>query len=378
MKVLMLSLDPNILHQDRSAGKRMVEYAGLVERLTVVLFSSGGPVLHSLGDGGNLTIYPTSRFKPFSFLKGFWLCFRELRRGKYDLITLQEPFALSFIAFPMARLFNLPLEVQVHSTFFSPFWKESRKNTFYQFLGSVFVPRATCIRSVSERIKADLMQGLSVSESKIAVLPIFTDAKRFADAKPSFDLHAKYLQFDFIALTASRLVKQKNIELAISAVKTLAAKHPRTGLVIVGAGLHEEELRGQCAGFEKNIVFEGWSDDVVSYYKGADVFLLPSNYEGWAMSVIEAMASGTAVVMTDVGCAGEVVRNGENGVVIPIGDGTALVLALERLYTNPHERKRLAEAGRKTVLSLKPRTWGEYLLLYKKNWQDCVTAHVQK
>lgn len=374
MRVLMFSLDPNILHPERDAGKRMEDYATLVDELTIILFSTGGEKQVK----GNLTIYPTARNKPVSFLKGVWISYRELRKGRYDLMTLQEPFILSLISFPLAHLFRLPLEVQVHSTFFSPFWKESPKNTFYQFLARVFVPHATCIRAVSERIKKDLLRGLYVSEPKITVLPIFRETRRIANTEPQFDLHAKYPQFDFIALMASRLVKQKNIDLAIDAFRGLIKKHSRMGLVILGAGSHEEELKERSAGITRNIIFEGWSDDLPSYYKGADVFLLTSNYEGWAMTVIEAMAAGTAVVMTDVGCAGEVVHGGENGIVIPVGDQSALEDALKRLYRDPEGRERLALAGQKTALHLVPRTKEEYLALYKKNWQHCIEVYTKE
>lgn len=374
MRVLMHSLDPNILKPEHGTAKRMVEYSGLVDELTIVLFSSGGPKqVH-----GRLTIHPTSSFKPLSFFMGWWISFRELRKKQYDLITLQEPFILSLVSFPLAWIFNLPLEVQVHSTFFSPYWKESLKNTLYQFLARMFVPHATCIRAVSERIKKDLTDGLGASASKITVLPVFVDTKHIADAAPAFDLKKKYPQFDFIILTASRLVRQKNIELAITALKKIVSKHPRTGLVIVGAGPHEGYLRGKSKGFEKNIAFEGWADDIVSYYKGADVFVLSSNYEGWAMAVIEAMAAGTPVVMTDVGCAGEVVRNDENGIVVPIEDYNALAQAIERLHDDPAERERLARAGRETIQNLEPRTKKEYLAQYKQSWERCVEVYENK
>jgi len=373
MNILMLSLDPNILRPDSNAGKRMFEYAGLVDTLSIVLFSAGG----AKQERGNLAIYPTSRNKIISFFKGLWIGYRIVRKEKYDLITIQDPFALSFAAFPLAFLFRLPVQVQVHSTFFSPYWKESLKNTLYQLLARVFMPQATCIRAVSERIKRDLLNGLNVSESKVTVLPIFTDTAGIAHRTPSFDLRKKYVQFDFLVLIVSRLVKQKNIALAIDAMKELTQKHPRIGLVIVGEGPDRAELEHHVTRhtLRDNVIFEGWTDDVVSYYRGADVFLLTSNYEGWAMTIIEAMASGTAVVMTDVGCAGEVVRNGENGVVIPIGDQAALTAAIERLYLNPTERTRLSEAGRQTALALEPQTQEAYLARYRKGWEQCVLRH---
>lgn len=372
----MLSLDPNIMHSDRDAGKRMRQYASLTETLTIILFSTGG----SAQTTNNLTIYPTSGIRIVSFFKGLAISVRELRKKRYDLITLQEPFILSFIAFPLARLFGLPIEVQVHSTFFSPFWRESVRNMVYQWFGRVFIPKATCIRAVSERIRKDLVKGLDIPNSKISVLPVFLDTECLAHAVPAYDIRTQYPQFDFILLTASRLVRQKNIELAIRAVSALTARYPGLGLIVVGAEPHgkiryEQELKALSSGFEEHVVFTGWSDDVVSYYKGADVFLLTSNYEGWAMTVIEAMASGTAVIMTAVGCADEVVRNGENGIIIQIGDQAALVAAIERLYTDRKERERLAKAGKRTALALEPHTQEAYLARYKEGWERCIQLY---
>jgi len=329
LKVLMISLDPNIVNPESPPGKRMLDYATLVSQLTIVLFSKGGK--KQIRE--NLTIYPTSRIKIISFVKALWFSYFILRREKYDLITIQDPFVAPFIGYSLSLLFNLPLQIQVHSTFLSPFWKESWKNTLYQAFAKFFIPKSTCVRVVSERIKQSLVDEVGVSESKISVLPIFTDAKRIADSKRAFDLHKKYPQFDFIILMASRLVKQKEISLAIEIVGKLVKKYPKIGLVIVGSGPHEEHLRMEAEYFKRNIIFESWSNDLPSYYKGADVFLLTSNYEGWAMTVVEAMASGTAVVMADVGCAGEVVKNGVNGVVVtPIGNKKMFYKEIEYLY----------------------------------------------
>ena len=61
---------------------------------------------------------------------------------------------------------------------------------------------------------------------------------------------------------------------------------------------------------------EPWTDDPFSYYKTADLFLLTSNYEGYGMAVVEAMAAGCPVIMTDVGLAGEVLIDKKDGLVV--------------------------------------------------------------
>jgi len=85
----------------------------------------------------------------------------------------------------------------------------------------------------------------------------------------------------------------------------------RAGLIVVGEGKEKDRLRQQVIknGLRDNIIFEPWTDDLTSYYKSADLYLLTSNYEGYAMSAVEASLCGCPVVMTDVGCAGEVIRS---------------------------------------------------------------------
>ena len=79
--------------------------------------------------------------------------------------------------------------------------------------------------------------------------------------------------------------------------------------------------------------------------------------------------------MTDVGCAGEVVKNGLNGVIIPIGDQDALVEEIETLYKDPVRRGYLANQGQKTVRAMSPHTWEGYLSLYKESLEHCIVAH---
>ena len=83
--------------------------------------------------------------------------------------------------------------------------------------------------------------------------------------------------------------------------------------------------------------------------RSARLFVLPSNSEGVALTLLEAMATGLPIVATSVGGTPEVVVNEENGLLVPPSDPVALADALVRLWCDPTERTRLAEAGRKTV-----------------------------
>jgi len=97
---------------------------------------------------------------------------------------------------------------------------------------------------------------------------------------------------------------------------------------------------------------------------------LASNYEGWGMTVVEAMVCGCPVVMTDVGCAGELVVNGENGLVTPAGDRAALVGSINKLIADPLFREKFKKTGLVAVNRLPNK--GQYLSDYKKSWEALI------
>ena len=123
---------------------------------------------------------------------------------------------------------------------------------------------------------------------------------------------------------------------------------------------------------ERNVIIEPWRNDLASFYKCFNVLLISSNYEGWVRVAIEAMAAGLPVIMTDVGLAGEIVKDGVNGHVVPVGDEAAFLDAVCDLYRNPEKRHAFAEAGRRTIAEMKPRSQQEYLELYRKSFERCI------
>ena len=164
------------------------------------------------------------------------------------LVTAQDPFETGLAGWLIARKNNTPLQLQIHTDFASPYFKqESFLNRIRVMLAWFLIPRATRIRVVSERIKDSLVSRFTFHVSRIDVLPIFIDTERLENAPIKTDLRKKYQQFDFIVLMASRLTKEKNIPLAIEAFTEVIKKHPRAGLVIVGKGPREKELNNSSS-----------------------------------------------------------------------------------------------------------------------------------
>ena len=96
----------------------------------------------------------------------------------------------------------------------------------------------------------------------------------------------------------------------------------------------------------------GYRSDVAAVLAAADVFVLPSHFEGLPMSVIEAMLTGLPVVATDIRGPREQVVDGETGLLVPAGSVERLAAALGRLVGDAGLRARMGEAGRRRALAL--------------------------
>ena len=360
MKILMFSADPNILDKDSAAAKRMREYAKRVEKLDVLVLVTNlaVPPPSGVGLAENTRAHAlTGRF--LRFLKAFFRAWRMLKKEKYDLLVAQDiEHAV------LCWLLGGKWQMQIHTDIFSPYFvQHSVPNRMRVILAKFLIPRASCIRVVSERIKKSILRTSDVFN--IEVLPILAEPADL-NAEPK-----RFLEFDKTILMVSRLASEKNTGLAIDAMAEVVRKHPRTGLVIVGDGSEKQNLGSRIRSLElqKNIKMVGWQNDTVAYYKGADIFLLTSWYEGWGMSVVDAARYGTAVIMTDVGLAGEVIDNGKTGLVVPAGDKDALVVAILRLLESDGLRRDFIEAAARKVSEFP--TEEAYYQKMIESWQKC-------
>jgi len=102
-------------------------------------------------------------------------------------------------------------------------------------------------------------------------------------------------------------------------MEKVVEKYSQAELWIVGDGKQRQALKHEVeTRLIASVKFQGWQDDLDKFYNQADAFLLTSNSEGWGMVVVEAASFGLPIIMTDVGLAGEVIKDGESGIVIPV------------------------------------------------------------
>jgi len=364
MKVLMISTDKKIFDRNSAVSKRMVEYGDLVEELHIVVFTKQKFEMMEISN--NVVVYPTNSKNRWFYI------FDAIKVGKkvsgVDLVTTQDPFETGIVGWCLAR--GARLQVQIHTDFLSPYFviRGSVLNRIRVMISKFVLPKADSIRVVSERIRNSLIElGIIKDWTKIIVLPVFTDIEEIKNSEVKLNLRKKYPQFDFIVLIASRLSEEKNISLALSSFKKVMEKYSKTGLVIVGDGNMRDILIKQAMSLHGNVIFEPWSDDLISYYKTTDLFLNTSNYEGYGLTLIEAAASGCPIISTDVGIIGGVL-NENNVLVCNVGDGECVAQKIIIAVENKAIRGRLAEDALRAVSGVSV-SKEEYLREYKRSWE---------
>ncbi|MFT3756172.1 MAG: glycosyltransferase [Pseudoxanthomonas sp.] len=151
--------------------------------------------------------------------------------------------------------------------------------------------------------------------------------------------------------TVGRLVTLKNQQLLLDAAAQLVPSHPDLMVVLAGDGPLRGELEADTRqlGIADRVLFTGARKDVPRLLNAFDVFALPSRTEGLSIALLEACAAGLAIIATDVGGNGEIVRDGATGCLVPSNDGVALYAALDALLRSSAERRRLGDAARDWV-----------------------------
>ena len=155
----------------------------------------------------------------------------------------------------------------------------------------------------------------------------------------------------YVGGTVGRLVPQKSTSTLLRATPTLLRFEPSTRVLILGDGPRRSELENEARtlGIEDHVTFLGYSDDLQSIYSAMDVFVLPSKYEGFPISLLEVMAMGTPIVATDVVGITDVISDGFNGLLVPFDDPQELSSAIERAISTEPLRRVLSENAREFV-----------------------------
>ncbi len=154
---------------------------------------------------------------------------------------------------------------------------------------------------------------------------------------------------ELVVGTVGRMVREKGYLELFEAARIVCSFRPNVRFLVIGdrdADKADAITEGDVRAAEGEVVFAGWREDVAELMALMDVFVLPSWREGMPRSAIEAAASGLPLVLTDIRGCREVVRDGVEGLLVPVRDPRRLADAISRLLDDPALRRRLGTAAR--------------------------------
>jgi glycosyltransferase involved in cell wall biosynthesis len=202
--------------------------------------------------------------------------------------------------------------------------------------------------AIERKVRAEGRDG-----ARFAVVPNGIDLSRFSGPVRPCALRSEHgIPRDAPLLgVVARLEPEKGHRVLVDAMPAILEAVPDAWLAVVGDGSEADALRSLAAslGVAGRVVFTGRRDDISAITADLTLAVLPSLREAQGISLLEAMARRVPVVASDVGGIPEVVTDAVDGRLVPPGDSAALAGAVVALLRDPDLRRRLGEAGRRTV-----------------------------
>jgi len=349
MKILNVSLDPESGNPSSKVWSRFKDYGNLVEKYDVLTLGAQG-VNYNLAPNIAVTVLKHKN-KLSDFLNIGMAAYKLLRKKKYDLVTIADPYFLGLKMLKIARLLGVAIEIQVHGF--------EKLYGLRKMVAKFVLRHADSVRVVSERLKNQLVEEFGVRKETIIAVPIFVPTSFYERIRQNNK---------FTFLMVSRLVPVKNVFFAIQAFKKVSERHDAE-LNIVGDGQERKNLESLVKELklEQKIRFFGKQKDVSEFYKNADTFLLTSKMEGWPLVIIEALSYGLPIIMTPVGQVGEILFDNDNVLVTPQGDIQILASLMEKILNDSSLRIKLKTRAKETIRKLP--TKEEILKKYLLSWE---------
>lgn len=262
-------------------------------------------------------------------------------RGKFDVIETFTPDS-NLIGIPLAWVSGIKTRVATHHSYIQG------TGVLRQRLHGILInsPITTILVAVSKRVRLLAEEKEYVSSNKIEVIlngiPRLKNASDETVQKLRVELGVKKNQL--MVLSIGRLSIQKGHTYLIDAISRLSLEYKNyLRFFIAGSGdLHNElENKIRELKIENQISLLGIRKDIPALLQAADIFVLPSIWEGLPLVILEAMSAGLPILTTDVEGIDDVIINGESGIVTPLKDSYSLVDNLTYMVNNESLRRKI-------------------------------------
>jgi glycosyltransferase involved in cell wall biosynthesis/2-polyprenyl-3-methyl-5-hydroxy-6-metoxy-1,4-benzoquinol methylase len=274
-------------------------------------------------------------------------------KKKYDVIHCQQVFGPTMVAAVASYFIGKPILTRITLS------GKTGEAAAIREMPVAWI-RLRLIRRVSKwialtREMAGELKNLGIADEKIRIIYNATEMPDCA-AYDSGTKHAMRTKIGIggekIGVFAGRLSKEKGLNTLIDAWGVVVQKHNNARLLLLGEGGEfrnvESELREQAdrLGLADKIDFLGHVDNAKEYILASDAFVLPTTTEGMSNALVEAFASGAAIVATDIPANREICEADVNSLLVPVGKVRELADAIDRLFSSADLSEKLGRAAR--------------------------------
>jgi len=285
---------------------------------------------------------------------------------KPDIIHANNRFFFTTICGAMLKkIIGKPLVTTLHlgPVFLGGGFFDFIINTYEKTVSKWIIQSSDEIIAVSNAVMKHTL-SLGASSSKVKVIPNGVDLEEFKPRRELEKTGVKRIIF------VGRLFPNKGIQYLVKAAQIVLAKHPCVEFIIVGRGPMEAELRKMVRrlNIEHAFKFLGIVPSVPEVMNQCDIFVRPSLTEGMPLTILEAMACGLPVIASKIPGSSEVVKDGETGILVEVGNVEQLGNAIIRLLEDENYAERIRTRAYEFVK--KHYSWDRIAEEYLKTYND--------
>ncbi|MFC1515069.1 glycosyltransferase family 4 protein [Candidatus Omnitrophota bacterium] len=333
--------------------ERRMKCAQHLKSYDLILYSKNGTKTSRFErEAKNLTVYYVVGSKFLYPFKILILAHAIAKKKNIDVVTSIDPFMSGFIACLLRLYFKIPVNVQLHSDYFSEFfWGPPNVSDFLRrVLLKIVLKKSNTIRVVSE-LQKEKVEGMGIKNRLIEVIPTPVDITNLNSLKIDISLCAKYkVNSDTkLLLFVGRLCGAKDLPVLLQSFKIIKARYENIKLLVIGMGELNDQLNqfSNDLGLNGNVLFLGSVSNKVifSYYYGCDIFVISSKHEGRSTVLTEAALSRKPIVATRFSGTYDLIVDGKTGFVVDIGDYRAFADRVLWFLNNPIKINEFGKEG---------------------------------
>ncbi len=276
---------------------------------------------------------------------------RLWKRQRPDAIYVATEGPLGWSAVRAARRLGIPVSSGFHTNFhtYSRYYGAGFLESVIAVYLRAFHNRTDCTLVPTERMRRRLE---TMGVERVHVMSRGVDCDRFSPERRDPSVRARWglNENDLVVQYVGRLAPEKNLTLAVHCFERLRATHPDVRFMLVGDGPMRRRLQERHPDYIFCGMQEG--DELARHYACGDIFLFPSKTDTFGNVVLEAMASGLAVVGFDDAAAAEHIRHEQNGMKANLQDDDAYICSVMKLADQPSLLRRIRTQARETALGL--------------------------